>query len=46
MFLPKCAVCDSKKSRSTKEHEASGLISSLGIRAPLCQILFSRSSFV
>ena len=25
MLLSKCAVCDSKKSRSIKQHEASGL---------------------
>ena len=34
MLLSKCAVCDSKKSRSIKQHEASGLLSSLGIKTP------------
>ena len=36
--LSKGAVCDSKKSRFIKEQEASGLLSSLGIRTPLSQI--------
>ena len=31
----KCAVCDSKKSKFIKEQEASGLLSSLGIKLPL-----------
>ena len=35
MFLSKCEVCDSKKSKLTKEQEASGLLSSLGIKTPL-----------
>ena len=35
MLLKKCAVCDSKKSRFIKEQEASGLLSSLGIKTPL-----------
>ena len=35
MLLSKCAVCDSKKSKFIKEHEASGLLSSLGIKTPL-----------
>ena len=38
MISSKCAVCDSKKSRFMKEQEASGLLSSLGIRAPLSHI--------
>ena len=33
MLLSKCAMCDSEKSRFIKEQEASGLLSSLGIRA-------------
>ena len=35
MLLSKCAVYDSKKSKFIKEQEASGLLSSLGIRTPL-----------
>ena len=34
MLLSKCAVYDSKKSRFIKEQEASGLLSSLGIKTP------------
>ena len=32
MLLSKCAVCDSKKSKFIKQQEASGLLSSLGIK--------------
>ena len=35
MLLSKGAVCDSKKLRFIKEQEASGLLSSLGIKTPL-----------
>ena len=38
MLLWKCAVCDSKKSKFIKKQEASGLLSSLGIKAPLSKI--------
>ena len=38
MLLSKCAVCDSKKSKFIKEQEASGLLSSLGIKTPLNKI--------
>ena len=38
MFLSKCAVCNSKKSKFMKEQEARGLLSSLGIKTPLYQI--------
>ena len=38
MFLSKCAVCNSKKSKFIKEQEARGLLSSLGIKTPLYQI--------
>ena len=31
MLLPKCGVCDSKKSKFIKEQEASGLLICLGI---------------
>ena len=34
-LLSKCAVCDSKKSKFVKDQEASGLVSSLGIKLPL-----------
>ena len=35
MVLSKCAICGSKKSRFIKNQEAKGLLSNLGIRAPL-----------
>ena len=38
MLLSKCAVCDSKKSKFFKEQEASGLLSSLGIKTSLSEI--------
>ena len=38
MFLSECAVCDRKKSKFIKEQEASGLLSSLVIKAPLSKI--------
>ena len=38
MFLLKRAVCGSKKSKFIKEQEASGLLSSLGIKTPLIKI--------
>ena len=38
MLLSKCAVCGSKKSNIIKEQEASGLLSSLGIKTPLSKI--------
>ena len=38
MFLSKCAVCDSKKSKCIKQQKASGLLSSLRIKAPLSRI--------
>ena len=38
MLLVKCAVCDSKTSKFLKEQEASGLVSSLGIKTPLSKI--------
>ena len=40
MLLSKCAVCDSKKLKFIKEQEASGLLSSLRIKAiPLVGLL-------
>ena len=38
MLLSKCSVCNSKKLKFLKEQEARGLLSSLGIRAPLGKI--------
>ena len=34
----KCSVCRIKKSRFMKEQEAKGLLSNLGIKAPLSKI--------
>ena len=39
MFLSKCAVYDSKKLKLIKQQEASGLLSSLGIKTPLSKFL-------
>ena len=38
MLLSKYKVCDSKKAKFIKEQEASGLLSSLGIKTPLNKI--------
>ena len=38
MILSKCAICDSKKSRFTKNQEAEGLLSKLGIKTPFSKI--------
>ena len=38
MLLSKCAVCDSKILKFIKAQEASGLLSSLGIKTPLSKI--------
>ena len=38
MLLSKCVVCNGKKSKFLKKQEAKGLLSSIGIRAPLSQI--------
>ena len=38
MVLSKCAICDSKKSRFITNQEAKGLLSNLGIRAPLSKV--------
>ena len=45
-LLSKYVVCDSKKSKSTKEQEASGLLGSLGIRTPLSKIALAGSLFL
>ena len=39
MLSSNFTVCGSKKSRFIEEQEATGLLSSLGIRIPLSQIL-------
>ena len=44
MLLSKCEVCDSK-SKFAKKQQASGLLSSFGIKTALSKTL-SRSSFV
>ena len=41
MPLSRCAVRDSKKSRFIKEQEASGLLSSLGIKITLKNLIVS-----
>ena len=38
ILLSKCIVCDSKKSKFIKEQEASGLLSSLGIKTSWSKI--------
>ena len=38
MILSKCAVCGSKKSRFTKNQEAKGLLSNLGVKTPLSKV--------
>ena len=41
VILSKCAICGSEKSKFIKNQEAKGLLSSLGIRAPLSKIPLS-----
>ena len=38
MILSKCAISGNKKSRFIKKQEASGILSSVGIRTPLSKI--------
>ena len=38
MLLSKCEVCNSKKTKFVKQQEASGLLSSLGIKTTLSKI--------
>ena len=38
MTQKNCAICNSKKSRFIKEHQASGLLSNLGIKTPLNKV--------
>ena len=37
-ILSKCAICGAKKSKFVKEEEGKGLLSNLGIKAPLSKI--------
>ena len=46
MFLSKCAVCDSRKSKFFKEQEASELFSSSGTKIPLNKIPLLGSLFL
>ena len=39
MLLSKCVICSSKKSRFIKKQEASGILSSLGLKTSLNKIL-------
>ena len=38
MLLSKCAICGSNKSRFIKNQEAKGLLSNLGLKAPLRKV--------
>ena len=38
IVLSKCAIYNSKKSRFIKNQEAKGLLSNLGVRAPLSKV--------
>ena len=38
MIQSNCKICNSKKSRFIKEHQANGLLSSLGIKTPLNKV--------
>ena len=38
MILSKCAICGNKKSKFVKKQEASGILSSVGIRTLLSKI--------
>ena len=38
MIQSNCTICDSKKSRFTKEQQAMGILSNLGIKTPLSKI--------
>ena len=39
MILSKCATCGYKKLKFSKKQEAKGLLSNLGVRTPLIEIL-------
>ena len=38
MILSKCSICSSRKIKLVKRQEASGILSSVGIRSPLSKI--------
>ena len=38
LMQSKCSVCETKKSRFTKEQDAKGLLSNLGIKTPFSKI--------
>ena len=38
IILSKCAICSSKKSKFINKQKASGLLSKLGIKTPLCKV--------
>ena len=38
ILLPECAICGTKKSKFIKKQEASGILSSLGLKTPLSKI--------
>ena len=38
LIQSKCSVCKTKKSRFVKEQDAKGILSNLGIKAPLSKI--------
>ena len=38
MIQSDCTICISKRSKFTKEHQASGLLSNLGIKTPLNKV--------
>ena len=39
MIQPNCAICSSKKSRFIKEQKVLGILSNLGIKTPLSEVL-------
>ena len=38
MILSKCALCGSKKSKFIKKHQATSLLSNLGLKTPLAKV--------
>ena len=38
MIISKCVICGSRKSKFIKKQDAKGLLSNLGIKAPLSKI--------
>ena len=38
MILSKCAICDGKKSKFSKNQEAKGLLSNLSVTTPLSKV--------